>query len=110
MASHLPVTVNLTIAEKVTSLNDRQQLKLKNILFSVNENKLNIFSSENQAPDLNKTILQIFDLSGRLILTQKLDISTTNSIELGQVSKGMYLFNISSFKGNIIYSNKFIKN
>jgi len=110
MASHLPITINLTIAEKVTSLNDRQQLRLKNIRFSVNENKLNIFPTEDQVSDLKKITLQIFDLSGRLVLTQKLDLTTTNSIELGQVSKGMYLFNISSFKGNIIYSNKFIKN
>jgi hypothetical protein len=56
--------------------------------------------------DHNGLAFKLFDLSGRMILQERL-INQTNSFQLNQVSKGLYLYEIVS-PGQILKSGKLV--
>ena len=102
MSNHLPVEAKIVISKKASTTGIKQEnFAINNISGRINsEGKLNIYVGEG-SPVLNgKSSVVLYDMLGKVIYSSSLVLKTTNSMDIPSLSRGAYILNIVSDKGN----------
>ena len=111
MSEHLPVTINLAITYTVYSgidtISKAKNLEIKYNTITTNNITINVVKST--IPEfLNNCEAMIYDIQGRLISNNIINLNQTNTLDISTLANGMYLLKLSK-NGTPFFNGKMVK-
>ena len=109
MSNHLPIESKIVISAPATVTGiAKNDITDPNISARFNSEKLLIDLKDNDALLTERSSVKLYDMNGKVIYSNIMNLKTSNSIDVPTISNGTYVLSINDHSGRV-YSKKLIR-